>query len=63
MIEALQTLRRQIDLVSAEVRISERRLQKEPDGSDARRATLIRRDILKGKLAELQEGLRRLESA
>jgi hypothetical protein len=62
MIEALQTLRRQIDVVAAEVRITERRLEKAADGSEVRRAALIRRDILKGQLGELRDGLRKLES-
>ena len=61
MIEALMTLRRQADLVGAEVRITERRLGKTEVPSDAYRALLIRRDILKGKLGELAEGIRRLE--
>jgi hypothetical protein len=61
IVEALTTLRRQADLVSAEVRITDRRLEKATPGTDPYRALLLRRDILKGKLGELAEGIRRLE--
>jgi hypothetical protein len=62
MLEAIQTLQRQIGLVAAEVRITERRLEKfEPD-SDPYRAAHTRRDILQGKLGQLEAGLKKLQS-
>ena len=63
VLEALMTLRRQVSLVAADVRITERQIEKAEPGSDALRALAIRRDIMKGKLAELAEGIRRLEAA
>lgn len=61
-VEAMMVLRRQIDLVRAEVRITERQLEKAEVDSEPYRAAAMRRDILTGKLGELSEGLRRLES-
>ena len=62
MIEALTTLRRQADLVAAEVRITERRLEKAKPDTEPYRALLVRRDILKGQIGELRDGIRKLES-
>lgn len=61
MIEAMQVLRRQIDLLGAETRISERKLQKLDKDSEEFRAQTLRRDILTGQLRELHEGLKLLE--
>lgn len=55
------TLARQIALVEAEVRISERQIEKSQPDTDPHRAATMRRDILKGKLDELIAGLRQLE--
>ena len=63
MIEALVTLRRQIDLIGAEIRITERQLEKAAKGSEPWRAATLRKEILTGKVKELQEGLNRLEKA
>jgi hypothetical protein len=62
MREALMTLQRQIDLVAAEIRITDRQIHKAEPDSEPLRAASTRRDILDGKLAELNQGLKKLQS-
>jgi hypothetical protein len=63
MLEAIQTLKRQDGLLSANVRISDRQLKKAEAGSEPYRAASLRRGILLGKLREIDEALKALGAA
>jgi len=62
VVEALMVLRRQIDLVNAELRVARRKLEKTAEGSEEARALEQRKAIFEGQARELAEGVKRLEA-